>query len=130
MGYAPAAMEEIVADDVTLLYVDITWRELELKKVLGDWYDSDCGKGFSPNYNSEELITAYEKTIQAMGDRWGDEELISFIELGGLGHWGEWHVDSTAGVVNCQTNLFVSGMSCLGYQLFRMPIYSCVGRLE
>ena len=33
-----------------------------------------------------------------MGDRWGDEELISFIELGGLGHWGEWHVDSTAGV--------------------------------
>ena len=34
MGYAPAAMEEIVADDVTLLYVDITWRELEPKEGI------------------------------------------------------------------------------------------------
>ncbi|WP_257903762.1 hypothetical protein [Streptococcus macedonicus] len=147
MGYAPAATEITVADDVTLLYVDITWRELEsqegtynwddietenqfdrwrnegkrlvLRFVLdypsdkkhkdipdwfynrlsdpGDWYDSDYGKGFSPNYSSEALMTAYEKAIQAMGERWGDD-FISFIELGGLGHWGEWHVDTTAGI--------------------------------
>lgn len=148
MGYAPAATEETVTDDVTLLYVDITWRELEsqegvynwddiesenqfdrwrsegkhlvLRFILdypsnekhkdipdwlynrlddaGDWYDSDYGKGFSPNYESKVLIAAYEKAVQAMGERWGDDEFISFIELGGLGHWGEWHVDSTAGI--------------------------------
>lgn len=44
------------------------------------------------------MIAAYEKAVQAMGERWGDDEFISFIELGGLGHWGEWHVDSTAGI--------------------------------
>ena len=148
MGYAPAATEETVTDDVTLLYVDITWRELEsqegvynwddiesenqfdrwrsegkhlvLRFILdypsnekhkdipdwlynrlddsGDWYDSEYGKGFSPNYESKVLIAAYEKAVQAMGERWGDDEFISFIELGGLGHWGEWHVDSTAGI--------------------------------
>lgn len=148
MGYAPAATEETVTDDVTLLYVDITWRELELQEGVynwddiesenqfdrqrsegkhlvlrfildypsnekhkdipdwlynrlddaGDWYDSDYGKGFSPNYESKVLIAAYEKAVQAMGERWGDDEFISFIELGGLGHWGEWHVDSTAGI--------------------------------
>lgn len=65
-----------------------------------------------------------------MGDRWGDEELISFIELGGLGHWGEWHVDSTAGVRQLPDESVRERYVVLGYQLFRMPIYSCVGRLE
>ena len=88
-------------------------------------------KVFRRTIISEELnYCLWKKLFKQWDDRWGDEELISFIELGGLGHWGEWHVDSTAVFVNCQTNLFVSGMSCLGYQLFRMPIYSCVGRLE
>lgn len=27
-----------------------------------------------------------------MGERWGSDSLISYIELGSLGHWGEWHV--------------------------------------
>ena len=33
-----------------------------------------------------------------MGERWGDDEFISFIELGELENQGEWHVDSTAGI--------------------------------
>lgn len=148
MGYAPAATTETVTDDITLLYVDITWQELEpeegvydwetietknqftkwknegkhlvLRFVLdypsdeshldipewlyrqlddpGDWYTSAYGQGFSPNYDSEDLINAYEKAVQAMGNHWGDSEFISFIELGVLGHWGEWHVDNTAGI--------------------------------
>ncbi|AXQ79012.1 DUF4832 domain-containing protein [Streptococcus chenjunshii] len=148
MGYAPPAIEETVSDDINLVYVDITWKELESEKGVynweaieeenqfsrwqeegkhlvlrfvldypsdkkhqdvpewltselddsGDWYNSELGKGFSPNYGDENLIAYYRKAVEAMGQRWGNEELISFIELGGLGHWGEWHVDLEAGI--------------------------------
>lgn len=33
-----------------------------------------------------------------MGQRWGNDDFIAYIELGGLGHWGEWHVHSDAGI--------------------------------
>ncbi len=29
---------------------------------------------------------------------WGNDDFIAYIELGGLGHWGEWHVHSDAGI--------------------------------
>ena len=37
MGYAPCAWYEEVADDINLLYVDITWRELEPEEGVFDW---------------------------------------------------------------------------------------------
>ncbi|MEX2784129.1 DUF4832 domain-containing protein [Streptococcus sp. H49] len=148
MGYAPSALEDVVSDDISLVYVDITWKELEAEKGVynweaieeenqfarwrdegkhivlrfvldypsddrhqdipewltdemadpGDWYRSELGKGFSPNYADENLISYYQRAVEAMGEHWGNEELISFIELGGLGHWGEWHVDLEAGI--------------------------------
>ena len=148
IGYAPSALEQTVSDDINLLYVDVTWKELEPEKgcyqwediekenqfdrwrsegkhiVLrfildypstekhldipnwlyesledpGDWYNSSSGKGFSPNYANSKLLTYYQKAIEAMGDRWGHDSLISYIELGCLGHWGEWHVEQEAGI--------------------------------
>lgn len=148
IGYAPSALESELSDDIHLVYVDITWKELESEKNVynwdaieeenqfkrwreegkhlvlrflmdyprkdrhmdipqwlydelsdpGDWYDSSYGKGFSPNYGDEKLLSYYQKAVKAMGEHWGDDTLISYIELGGLGHWGEWHINREAGI--------------------------------
>jgi len=57
----------------------------------GDWYDTSYGKGFSPNYANEILIQRHRKAIQALGERYGADDFFCYIELGSLGHWGEWH---------------------------------------
>ena len=37
MGYAPCAWNETVSEDVSLLYMDITWAELEPKEGEYNW---------------------------------------------------------------------------------------------
>ncbi|MDO5408031.1 MAG: DUF4832 domain-containing protein [Eubacteriales bacterium] len=148
MGYAPCAWKKEVGDDVSLLYVDITWRELEPEEGVfdwetiwrenqldrwkregkhvvlrflcdlpgeeahmdipdwlyektgeqGDWYDMEYGCGFSPDYSNATLIRYHEKAVRAMGEKLGQDGLVSFVELGSLGHWGEWHVNYHAGI--------------------------------
>ena len=55
------------------------------------------GEGYSPNYDNETLIAEHAEAIQALGDYFLDnEELgkhLAFVELGSLGHWGEYHVN-------------------------------------
>lgn len=57
----------------------------------GDYYDNQYGKGFSPNYSNPVLIAYHKETIRALGERYGKDGFFAFIELGSLGHWGEWH---------------------------------------
>lgn len=57
----------------------------------GKWYDTDYGKGFSPNYSHPVLIKNHERLINALAQRYNINPQIAFIELGSLGHWGEWH---------------------------------------
>lgn len=148
MGYAPCAWNAEVREDVSLLYMDITWAELEPEEgqynwegiekenqlerwreegkhiVLrfvcdvpgsethmdipewlyektnhaGTWYDVSFGKGFAPDYNNEIFISCHQKAVEAMGEHLGQDGLISYIELGSLGHWGEWHVNYSVGI--------------------------------
>lgn len=148
MGYAPSAWYDTVSDDVTLLYMDITWRELEPEEGVFDWerieeenqldrwrlegkhivlrflcdlpgdkkhmdipdwlyektdgagsfYHTSYGYGFSPDYSNGEFISCHQKAIAALGERYGQDTFISYIELGSLGHWGEWHIQSSAGL--------------------------------
>lgn len=37
MGYAPCAWEETIGEDISLLYMDITWAELEPEEGKYDW---------------------------------------------------------------------------------------------
>jgi len=37
MGYAPSAEESELSDDVQLVYMDVTWKELEAQKGVYDW---------------------------------------------------------------------------------------------
>ncbi len=66
------------------------------KKISGDgeFYDNEYGKGFSPNYSNLILIQQHHLAIKALGNRYGKDGFFAFIELGSLGHWGEWHENS------------------------------------
>jgi hypothetical protein len=57
----------------------------------GDFYNTEYGKGFSPNYSNPLLIKYHHLVIKALGDRYGKDGFFAFVELGSLGHWGEWH---------------------------------------
>lgn len=147
MGYAPPAQNESLDADITLVYVDITWRELEPEKGVyafdeitrenqlarwraegkhvvlrfvcdvpgetrhmdipdwlyeetgdGQWYNTSYGKGYSPDYGNPLFIEYHARAVAALGEEYGGDTLISYVELGSLGHWGEWHVLYEAGL--------------------------------
>ena len=148
MGYVPSAWYNEVSEDISLLYMDITWAELEPEEGVynwasideenqisrwrkegkhlvlrfvcdipsdeehmdipewlyeksgeaGRWYDGEDGKGFAPDYNNPTIISCHKKTVRAIGEHFGQDGLISYVELGSLGHWGEWHVNYSEGI--------------------------------
>ncbi|MEG2950651.1 MAG: DUF4832 domain-containing protein, partial [Clostridia bacterium] len=60
----------------------------------GESYATAYGKGYSPCYENPLLIAAHRQVIAALGKRYGQDPTIAFVELGSLGHWGEWHTHS------------------------------------
>ena len=144
MGYVPSAWYNEVSEDISLLYMDITWAELEPEEGVynwasideenqisrwrkegkhlvfrfvcdipgeeahmdipewlyeksgkaGKWYDGEYGKGFAPDYNNPTIISCHEQAVKALGQ----DGLSSYVELGSLGHWGEWHVNYSEGI--------------------------------
>ena len=64
----------------------------------GDFYDTDYGTGYSPNYENELFIEKHKEAIFALGEAFGNDDFFCYVELGSLGHWGEWHVNFEQGV--------------------------------
>jgi hypothetical protein len=66
------------------------------EKINGDgqFYENEYGKGFSPNYANPLFLKYHYLALKALGDKYGGDGFFAFIELGSLGHWGEWHVSS------------------------------------
>ncbi len=64
----------------------------------GRAYDISYGKGYCPDYSNPVLIEAHARAIAALGEHFGQDTFVSYVELGSLGHWGEWHVDYAAGL--------------------------------
>lgn len=64
----------------------------------GDFYDTDYGKGYAPNYANEAFIEAHKRVIQALAEEFGKDNFFAYIELGSIGHWGEWHVKYEDGI--------------------------------
>jgi hypothetical protein len=64
----------------------------------GDTYDTSYGKGFSPDYANPLFIQYHRDAILALGKHYAAEGIIAYIELGTLGHWGEWHVSYESGI--------------------------------
>lgn len=61
-------------------------------------YDIPYGKGYAPNYENEVFISRHSLAVKALGAAFGQDDFVAFVELGSLGHWGEWHVLSDAGL--------------------------------
>lgn len=67
----------------------------------GTFYDTSYGKGYSPNYANPDLIEAHGKVLQKIAEAFEEVRpgFLSYVQLGSLGHWGEWHVKSGEGIV-------------------------------
>ncbi|WP_081860890.1 DUF4832 domain-containing protein [Butyrivibrio sp. AE2032] len=61
-------------------------------------YDMEYGRGYCPDYNNEIFISAHEKAIKEIADHFRGEDYLAYVELGSLGHWGEWHTYYMAGL--------------------------------
>ncbi|GLX68620.1 S-layer homology domain-containing protein [Paenibacillus glycanilyticus] len=71
---------------------DWLYDELAAEGDAGTWYDTqEVGSGFSPNYNSATLLAEHERMIAKVAERYDTDERIAYVQLGSLGHWGEWH---------------------------------------
>ena len=64
----------------------------------GDWYHNEYGYGYSPNYENETLIEAHARAIAALGEAYGGDAFFAFVEIGSIGHWGEYHVNYEVGI--------------------------------
>lgn len=68
-------------------------------KINGDgkFYRNSYGRGFSPNYSNSILIEHHGLAIKTLGDKYGKNDFFAYIQMGSLGHWGEWHQQSELG---------------------------------
>jgi len=80
-------------------HMDIPKWLYDLTGGDGKSYKVSYGRGYCPNYANAELIAAHARAIRALGERYGDDPFLAFVELGSLGHWGEWHVHEKAGTM-------------------------------
>lgn len=71
---------------------DWLYDELAAEGNAGTWYDTqEVGSGFSPNYDSETLLAEHKRMIAKVAERYDNDSRIAYVQLGSLGHWGEWH---------------------------------------
>lgn len=65
----------------------------------GSWYTTAYGSGYSPDYADPVFRAAHRRVLQALSVWLGTDGFVSYVELGSLGHWGEWHIYPDAGLV-------------------------------
>ncbi|MDD3214725.1 MAG: DUF4832 domain-containing protein [Eubacteriales bacterium] len=84
-------------------------KHLDIPKWLynqtkdGQYYKVSYGRGYCPDYANETLIAAHRRAVAALGARYDGDPFVAYVELGSLGHWGEWHVHPSAGVMPPET---------------------------
>ncbi len=78
------------------VYLDYPGRSIGVPQWLLDAgletteYD-EYGGGWSPDYENPLLLEKVKKLIAALGERYDDDPRVAFLDVGILGHWGEWH---------------------------------------
>lgn len=75
----------------------------------GTWYNNDYGQGFSPDYESPVFRAAHARLLRALGRRYDGDPRVAYVELGSLGHWGEWHVNVDSGIPAFPTSEVTDG---------------------
>ena len=78
----------------------------------GTYYTGSSGSGYSPNYENEFFISRHAMAVSALADYFNQDDFAAYVELGSLGHWGEWHVQDSSG-----NSLMPSAETCWDYIL-------------
>ncbi len=77
-------------------HLDIpAWLYAETKD--GTHYDTDLGMGYSPDYANARFQEAHASAVRHLADYCNRDHFVSYVELGSLGHWGEWHASDAEG---------------------------------
>lgn len=64
----------------------------------GVFYDMEYGRGYCPNYENAVFLERHRAAVQALAGYCNRDDFVSYVELGSLGHWGEWHVKTGEGL--------------------------------
>ena len=64
----------------------------------GVTYDISYGRGYCPDYSNPVFIQKHETALKALGEACLGDGFIAYVELGSLGHWGEWHTSESSGL--------------------------------
>lgn len=64
----------------------------------GRYYETEYGQGYSPNYRNQTFREAHSAAITALAAYCNQDDFVAYVELGSLGHWGEWHTNTEEGV--------------------------------
>lgn len=64
----------------------------------GDFYDTSYGSGYSPDYGSSFFRERHALAVAALAEYFNEDDFLAYVELGSLGHWGEWHTNTDEGV--------------------------------
>lgn len=65
----------------------------------GEFYNMDYGAGYSPNYENEYFLERHGYAIEALAQYCNQDDFVAYVELGSLGHWGEWHTNTDEGLM-------------------------------
>ena len=69
----------------------------------GSEYTAEFGSGYSPDYNNELFMEEHDRALAALAAYCNSSDFVSYVELGSVGHWGEWHTDLTSGATYMPT---------------------------
>ena len=91
----------------------------------GEYYDIEYGSGYCPDYDNETFIAEHERVIGEIGRFFSEEmpDFLAYVELGSLGHWGEWHTYYPAGIPRIPLTDVRKNMFLLTKKLF--PMRNC-----
>lgn len=67
------------------------------EKTRGAHYETELGMGYSPDYANASFQQAHLAALEKLGEYCGRDGFIAFVELGSIGHWGEWHASDARG---------------------------------
>lgn len=75
----------------------------------GTFYSNEYGSGYSPNYDNTVFQKLHKQALMALAEYCSEDGFVAFVEMGSLGHWGEWHAKDD------ENNLMPTVDTCLLY---------------
>lgn len=65
-------------------------------KIDGTVYiGSDGEEAFMPNHDHPEYLNAVDRLLNALGTAFDGDPRLNYIDIGFVGHWGEWHTSKS-----------------------------------